>query len=93
MAPKKETQEAKEEPAFKRQFGNVRVAVWTNQKENGAVWYNTSIVRKYHDGSAWHEATSFSRDDLPNVVMAACSAYSWIWAQREAVRQEQELAA
>jgi hypothetical protein len=93
MAQKKETEEKKEKPVFERQFGNIHVSVWRNEKENGAVWYNTTIVRKYHDGNKWQDATSFSRDDLPTVVIAACTAYFWIWSQQSVVREEQEMAA
>jgi hypothetical protein len=93
MAQKKEPEETKEKPVFERQFGSIRVSVWPNQKENGTVWYNTLIARRYFDGSTWQDATSYSRDDLPLVVMAACTAFFWVWTQLATVRREQAMAA
>jgi len=94
MAQKNETQETKEKPLFERQFGNVHAAVWLNQhKDTGALWFNSKFVRRYHDGSGWQETTSYSRDDLPVLIIAACSAYFWIWTQLSTARRDQKAAA
>lgn len=90
MAQKKDAQEASNEPAYKRRFGSVKVAVWANPKDNGQVWFNTTIVRSYRNGNTWEDSTSFSRDDLPMVIMAAVAAFVWIWNPWGTPRQEQE---
>jgi hypothetical protein len=90
MAHKKDAQETSKEPAYKKRFGNIHVAVWPNQKENGEVWYNTSIIRKYREGNEWKDATTYSRDELLLVAKAADVANSWIWDQLTAVQQDQK---
>lgn len=93
MAQKKGAEEAQPQPAYGRWLGNIRVSVWANKKENGEVWFNTTITRSYHDGKEWQDATGFSHSDLPVVVVAACMAYFWIWEQRVLDPQKQEAAA
>ena len=90
MARKRDAQEAPNETAYKGRFGNIKVAVWPNQKDNGQVWFNTTIVRSYRNGAKWEDTTSFSRDDLPMVIMAAVAAFFWIWNPLGTPRQEQE---
>ena len=90
MAQKKGGEEASTAPAFERTLGNIHVAVWRNPKENGDAWYNTKIVRRYHDGSDWQDSTSYCHSDLPIVIVAACMAYFWIWEQRVLGSRRQE---
>ena len=90
MAQKQDAEEASNEPAYKKRFGNIKVAVWANQKDNGQVWYNTNITRRYHDGKKWGDTLSFSRDDLPIVIVAAVVAFFWIWNRPATPQQEEE---
>ena len=71
----------KKEPAQRFRLGNIRAAVWTNTTENGEVWFNVEVTRRYKDGEAWKSAPTFRRDDLPLVALAAVRAYDWIWRQ------------
>ena len=90
MARKKDAQDASNEPAYKKRFGSIKVAVWPNQKDNGQVWFNTTIVRSYRSGEKWEDTTSFSRDDLPIVILAAVVAFFWIWNRPAPAQQAEE---
>jgi hypothetical protein len=91
MAQKRAAQEVREEAAFKRQYGNIRMAVFPNQREDGGVWYIATISRRYRDGDEWKNATSYSRDELPNVALAANKAHEWMWEHSAAGRQQEDV--
>jgi hypothetical protein len=90
MAKKQDAQEASKKPAYERRFGSIRLAVWANQKDDGQVRYNTTITRSYRNGNTWEDTASFSRDELPIVVIAAVVAFFWIWNRPATPQQEQE---
>ena len=56
-------------------------AIWANQSEKGAVWYNVTVTRSYKVGDEWKDASGFRRDDLPILAKAVDMAYAWIWGQ------------
>lgn len=70
-------------------LGCIRAAIWENEKEDGAVWFNVTLSRLYKEGSQWKDAASFRRDDLPIVAKVLDMAYDWIWRQNR-VESEQE---
>jgi hypothetical protein len=41
--------------------------------------------------SPWEDTTSFSRDDLPIVILAAVVAFFWIWNRPATAQQEEEI--
>ena len=46
-------------PAYQKRVGAVRGSVWTNENE-GRVYFNTSLVRRYKDGDDWRETSTFN---------------------------------
>jgi hypothetical protein len=67
-------------PAFAKQLGHIRVAVWLNEVE-GRTFYNTAITRQYLDKKSdqWQEATSFNgQSDLVLVREAVRLAAEWV---------------
>jgi hypothetical protein len=72
----------KKEPAQRFRLGNISAAIWTNTNGNGEVWFNVEVTRRYRDEETWKDATTFRRDDLPIVALAAIRAYDWIWRQK-----------
>ena len=46
-------------PAYQKRVGAVRGSVWTNEND-GRVYFNTSLVRRYKDGEEWKEVSSFN---------------------------------
>ena len=46
-------------PAYQKRVGAVRGSVWTNENE-GRVYFNTSLVRRYRDGEEWKEVSTFN---------------------------------
>ena len=72
----------KKKPAYDFKLGPIYTAVWENEKPNGEVWFNVTIVRSFQvNGGQWRETTSFRRDELPIAAKALDMAYAWIWAQ------------
>lgn len=82
---------AKKRPVHEVRLGNIRAAVWANQNGDGDVWYNATISRRYRDGDEWRDATSFSREELPIVALAANKAHAWIWDRQAAGGQPEEV--
>lgn len=82
--------EKKKKPAFRRRLGNIQVAVWANEGQNGEVRFDTTINRHYRDGETWKEGSSFSRDELPVVRALADMAYAWICEQLATSGEESE---
>lgn len=70
------------EPAQRFRLGNISATVWTNTATNGDIWFNVEVTRRYKDGDAWKDASTFRRDDLPIVALAVITAYDWIWRQK-----------
>jgi len=66
-------------PVHEIKLGRVRASVWANGRDRQIVWYSVSLSRIYRDGDKWKSITSFGRDDLPVIAMAAEMAYAWIW--------------
>jgi hypothetical protein len=80
----------KKEPAQKFRLGHISSTVWDNTTGNGDVWFNVEVTRSYKDGDAWKDASTFRRDDLPIVALAAIMAYDWIWRQTVPAKPESE---
>ena len=57
---KKKTKAETNSPAFEARIGSVRVSVWKNETEAGAIYFNTTIERRYRDGDEWKSTTSFT---------------------------------
>ncbi len=76
-------------PVHRIPLGNICAAIWENENGKGGVWYNVTITRSYRDGESWNDSTSYSRDDLPVVAVAAQMAHFWIWERISASRKEQ----
>jgi hypothetical protein len=76
-------------PAFSKQLGNIRVAVWRNEV-NGRTYYNTTLTRQYRDkDEQFQESNSFNgQADLVLVQSAASQAAEWIDAQERATAIE-----
>lgn len=76
-------------PAFSKQLGNIRVAVWRNEA-NGRTYYNTTLTRQYRDKDEhFQESNSFNgQADLVLVQSAASQAAEWIDSQERATANE-----
>ena len=46
-------------PAYQKRVGAVRGTVWCNEND-GRVYFNTSLVRRYKDGDEFKEVSSFN---------------------------------
>ena len=46
-------------PAYQKRVGAVRGSVWTNEND-GRVYFNTSLVRRYKDNDEWKEVSTFN---------------------------------
>ena len=58
---KKKAKADNNSPAFEARVGSVRVSVWKNASEAGAVYFNTTIERRYRDtDNEWKASTSFT---------------------------------
>jgi hypothetical protein len=72
-------------PAHRITYRNVRAAIWPNVGQNGP-FYSVTFSRSYQDNDhVWHDATSFSANDLPLLAKLANDCHSWIaWQTKRA---------
>lgn len=69
-----ETSSANRRPVENIRHGNVEIAIWRNQGENGAFYSASAPTIRYKDGEEWKEGSSYSRHDLLDVAEAAREA-------------------
>jgi hypothetical protein len=73
----------KNRPVFEKRLGFIRVAVWENNND-GVVWHNVSLTRRYKDGDNWKEVATFNGlGDLAQVAAAVALAQDWIARRQE----------
>ena len=66
-------------PVHRIQYGNIAVAIWANESNEGDEFYNVTVKRGWKDDEGnWHDATSFGFLDLPLLAKALLDAHSWI---------------
>jgi hypothetical protein len=73
-----ENGEEKTQPVHSIRMRNVRAAIWQNARDDGSVWYATTVSRSYrtNDGS-WHTTDSFIGPDL--LILAEVSRQAFLW--------------
>jgi hypothetical protein len=77
-SPETDDGEEKTQPVHTIRMRNVRAAIWQNARDDGTVWYATTISRSYRaeDGS-WHTSESFTGPDL--LIRAEVSRQAFLW--------------
>ena len=76
---KEEIAPAKNKPVHEVRFGASRVTIWGNEKG----YPSLTISRLYKDAEGkWHDATSFDRDNIPQLIKALDAAYEWLYANK-----------
>lgn len=71
-------------PVHEVRLGRIRAAIWENDTENGKR-HNVTLSRLYKDDAgAWHDSSSFGRDDLPLVGKVTDLAHTWIFQSASA---------
>lgn len=77
----KNESKSKPTPAFDARLNHIRVCVWSNSN-NGKIWQNTVITRRYKDGEEWKDSSTFSGlGDLALVAEAVRLAQEYIRSQ------------
>ena len=75
--------QAKERKAdYGFRLGRIWTSVWKNYTDEGRMWFNVKIARRYQDGGKWEEAMTYGLGDLPVVILSAVMAYNWCWTQK-----------
>jgi hypothetical protein len=70
--------EEKTQPAHQIRIRNVRAAIWQNVRDDGSVWYATTVSRSYRtDDGSWHTTDSFAALDL--LILAEVSRQAFLW--------------
>lgn len=69
------SQTTSNKPVHSIRYGNVRAAIWQNDKG----FHNVTLERSYRKGEQWKSTDSFGRDDLPKLTKAVDEAYGWIF--------------
>jgi hypothetical protein len=60
------------------QCGNIKATIWQNVSEKGP-FFSTTFSRPFKDQSGmWHNGTSFSLNNLEDLVIVARGAKKWI---------------
>jgi hypothetical protein len=71
-------------PAMSKRLGQIRVTVWRNESDEGKVFFNTTCVRRYAEGSEWKDVTSFTGlGDVTLAIEALHIAKDFIAQQEE----------
>lgn len=73
-SPTDETASATRRPVENIRHGNVEIAIWRNQGENGAFYSASAPSIRYKDGEEWKDGSSYSRHDLLDMAEAAREA-------------------
>ena len=58
-------------PIQEFKVGRVTAKIWQNIAADQAVWFKVTFSCRYRRADLWHESTSFHREDLPLVELAA----------------------
>ena len=65
------------QPIHSIRYGNIRAAIWRNERG----YHNVTVERSYQVDDQWKSSDSFGRDDLPKLIKVTDEAYSWIFNQ------------
>lgn len=84
-----EATSASNRPVKNIRHGNVEIAIWRNQGENGAFYNASAPTIRYKDGEEWKNGSSFGRHDLLDVAEAAREAATAIRDLQQARSQSQ----
>lgn len=69
----------KTQPAYEARLNHIRVTAWENSSNDGKTWFNTTVTRRYQDGTDWKDATTFNGlADLALVAEAVRMAQDFI---------------
>ena len=72
-APEENTS-ANRRPVENIRHGNVEMAIWRNQGENGVFHTASAPTIRYKEGEEWKEGSSYGRHDLLDMAEAAREA-------------------
>ena len=75
--------QTKTKPVHSIRYGNIRAAIWRNDKG----FHNVTFERSYMKDEEWKTSDSFGRDDLPKLSKAADEAYAWIFQNSKEVAE------
>lgn len=56
----------------------ISASVFENESEKGDLFYKVQIVRTYKDGKKFHSTPTFSRDELPLVILVTQQAFDFV---------------
>ena len=69
-----ETSSANRRPVENIRHGNVEIAIWRNQGDNGTFYSASAPTIRYKDGEEWKDGSSYSRHDLLDMAEASREA-------------------
>lgn len=79
-------------PAYTKRLGAIRLTCWRNESDEGKVFFNTTCVRRYAEGTEWKETTSFTGlADIVLAIEALHFAKDFISQQEESESSESEV--
>ena len=82
--------EEKNQPIYKIKSGAMAASIWRKDGNNGP-WYQADVQRAYlGQDEKWHYTTSFSRDELPVVLVLLQMAYGWILIQEDKDKEAEQ---
>lgn len=50
----------KQRPVWETKLHQLRVSVWENRDSKGGLFYNTSVIRRYQQGTEWRETNQLT---------------------------------
>lgn len=76
-------------PVKTYRFRGISASVFENQTEKGDPFYKVQIVRTYKDGKDFKSTPTFSRDELPVVMLVSQQAYDFVLCSERDNRREE----
>lgn len=68
----------------------ISAGVFENESADGDLYYKVQIVRTYKDGKDFKSTPTFSRDELPIVMLVAHDAYAYVLRTERDNRADQD---
>jgi hypothetical protein len=70
------------QPAHTVRAGALKLTIWQNTNDKGAVWYSINPSRSYkQDDGSWKETSNLGQDDL--LPMAELHREAWAWIAKQ----------
>lgn len=68
----------------------ISASVFENKSDKGDLFYKVQIVRTYKDGKKFFSSPTYSRDELPLVILLAEQAFNFVLCEERDGKAERD---